>query len=123
MRERLLTTRGLPLPQGDLDWIDRAFKAFYDDGPKIDYYGARPLDAIRPSYRQLMTMKDVTGRYRSFLATEGGFAFVKEMQMNNLIVPVVGDFGGPARCTASATTFARTRIASTCSTRRTSAST
>ena len=96
VRERLLTTRGLPLPQGDLDWIDRAFKAFYDDGPKIDYYGARPLDAIRPSYRQLMTMKDLTGRYRSFLATEGGFAFVKEMQTNNLIVPVVGDFGGPS---------------------------
>ena len=43
-----------------------------------------------------MTMKDLTGRYRSFLATEGGFAFVKEMQTNNLIVPVVGDFGGPS---------------------------
>ena len=96
MRERLLTTRGMPLPQGDLDWIDRAFKAFYDDGPKIDYYGARPLDAIRPLYRQLMTMKDLTGRCRSFLATESGFAFVKEMQTNNLIVPVVGDFGGPS---------------------------
>ena len=96
VRERLLSTRGLPLPQGDLDWIDRAFKAFHDDGPKIDYYGVRPLDAIRPSYRQLMTMKDVTGRYRSFLATESGFAFVKEMQVKNLIVPVVGDFGGPS---------------------------
>jgi hypothetical protein len=96
VRERLLVTRGLPLPQGDLDWIDRALEAFYDDGPKIDYYGARPLDGVRPSYRQLMTTKDATGRYRSFLATESGFAFVKEMQANNLIVPVVGDFGGPA---------------------------
>jgi hypothetical protein len=96
VRERLLTTRGLPLSQADLDWIDRAFRAFYTDGPKIDYYGPRAVDAVRPSYRQLMTAKDVTGRSRSFLATEEGFRFIKELQSRNLIVPVVGDFAGPS---------------------------
>ena len=96
VRERLLTTRGLPLSQHDLEWIDRAFKAFYTDGPKIDYYGSLTVDAVRPSYRQLMTAKDVTGQSRSFLATEEGFRFVKELHSRNLIVPVVGDFGGPS---------------------------
>jgi hypothetical protein len=96
VRERLLTTHGFPLSQADLDWIDRAFKAFYADGPKIDYYGSRPVDAVRPSYRQLMTAKDLTGQARSFLATEERFTFVKDMHSKNLIVPVVGDFGGPS---------------------------
>jgi hypothetical protein len=96
VRERLLTTRGLPLSEADLEWIDRAYKAFYDHGPKIDYYGSRDVDAVRPSYRQLMTAKDIFGHSRSFLATEQGFGFVKEMQTRNLIVPVVGDFGGPS---------------------------
>jgi len=96
VRERLLTTRGLPLSQTDLDWIDRAFRAFYADGPKIDYYGSRTVDAVRPSYRQLMTAKDLTGQSRSFLATEERFRFVKELHSRNLIVPLVGDFGGPS---------------------------
>jgi hypothetical protein len=95
VRERLLGAHGFPLSQTDLDWIDRALKAFYADGPRIDYYGSRILDAVRPSYRQLMTAKDVTGQSRSFLATEDGFRFVKELHSKNLIVPVVGDFGGP----------------------------
>ena len=95
VRERLLTGRGLPLPQSDLEWIDHAFRTFYSNGPNINYYGARSVEAVRPSYRQLMTARDINGRSRSFLGTEEGFRFVKELHSKNLIVPVVGDFGGP----------------------------
>jgi hypothetical protein len=95
VRERLLTTRGLPLSQVDLDWINRAFNAFYADGPKIDFWGSRAVDSVRPSYRLLMTAQDVTGQSRSFLGTEEGFRCVKELHSRNVIVPVVGDFGGP----------------------------
>ncbi len=96
VRERLLATHRLPLSQVDLDWIERAFTAFYDGGPTIDYYGARAVDAVRPSYGQLMAAKDLFGRSRSFLATEDGFRFVKALHSRNLIVPVVGDFAGPS---------------------------
>jgi hypothetical protein len=96
VRERLLTTRGLPLAPIDLDWIDHVFRAFYDDGPEIQFWGSRDVDAIQPTYRQLMTAKDATGESRSFLATEDGFRFVKDLHSRNLIVPVVGDFGGPS---------------------------
>jgi hypothetical protein len=97
VRQRLLT-RGLPLSQTDLDSIDSAFKAFYGDGPNIHFWGSRPVDAaaVRPSYRELMTAQDATGEGRSFLSTEDGFRFVKDLQSRNLIVPVVGDFGGPS---------------------------
>jgi hypothetical protein len=96
VRERLLTTRGFPLSQTDLEWMDRVFTDFFTAGPKIDYYGTRAFDAVRPSYRQLMTSRDLTGQNRSFLATEERFRFVKDLQSRNLVVPVVGDFGGPS---------------------------
>ena len=92
---RLLTAHGFPLSQNDLDWIDRALDAFYADGPEIHFWGSRAVDALRPSYRQLMTTTDLTGQSRSFLATEDDFRFVKALQSSNMLVPVVGDFGGP----------------------------
>jgi hypothetical protein len=94
VRERLRITHGLPLTEADSEWIDRVLRAFYTDGPTIDYYGSRAVDAVRPSFRQLMTAKDMFGRSRSFLATEETFRFVKKLQSRNLILPVVGDFAG-----------------------------
>ena len=95
IRVHLVKTRGLPLTGSDLEWIERIFKAFYTDGPGIRYWGSGDVKAIQPTYRQLMTIEDGTGDARSFLATEEAFEFVKDVQWRNLIVPVVGDFGGP----------------------------
>jgi len=95
IRQRLLTTRSLPLPQSDLDRIDLTFRVFFTAGPLVDYYGSSAVDAVRPSYKQLMTSKDFAGASQSFLATEDRFQFVKSLHTRNLIVPVVGDFGGP----------------------------
>jgi hypothetical protein len=96
VRERLLTTHGFPLSPMDLDWVTRAFTAFYTDGPAIQFWGARVVDqsAVRPSYRALMAARDMLGQQRSFLTTEDGFQFIKDLQSRNRIVPVVGDFGG-----------------------------
>jgi hypothetical protein len=97
VRDRLQTRRKLPLSPADLEWIDRALTAFYTDGPNIRFWGSRTVEneTVQPSYRQLMTSMDMTGQTRSFLASEEGFTFVKELQSRNLIVPVVGDFAGP----------------------------
>ena len=94
IRERLLEAHGYPLAAEDLDWIDYALRAFYTDGPDIHYARARPKDPRGPSYRFLMTANDVQGDSRSYLATEDGFAFVKQLQAANRIVPIVGDFAG-----------------------------
>lgn len=96
VRELLLTTHNFPLAETDLEWIDRAFKAFYADGPDIHFWGDRTVHGLRPSYRWLMTAKDAIGESRSFLGTEDAFRLVKDLHSRNLIVPVVGDFGGPS---------------------------
>src|SRR5262249_29740127 len=35
------------------------------------------------------------GKNRSYLASEENYKIVRDMEMKNLIVPLVGDFGGP----------------------------
>ena len=82
----LTKTRKLPLPQRDLDGIATIYRTFYTSGFYI-----RPS----PSYWDLMAATDATGVERGYLATEAGFAWLKDLQSRNLVVPVVGDFGGP----------------------------
>ena len=42
-----------------------------------------------------MTATDQSGVNRGFLASEELFGVLKDLETRNLIVPVVGDFGGP----------------------------
>jgi hypothetical protein len=95
VRQRLLGTHGWPLTDADLASIDYALEAFQHDGPAIHYGRSRPGSEPGPSYRTLMTARDVSGLPRSYLADEKAFGFVKQLHAKNLIVPVVGDFGGP----------------------------
>lgn len=95
IRERLVNTHGFPLSVDDVAWIEHALNAFYSDGPDIHYSRSLTRDAARPSYRALMTATDAGGESRSYLATEEGFAFVKDLHAGNTIVPIVGDFAGP----------------------------
>jgi len=48
-----------------------------------------------PTYADLMTGSDGAGTNRSYLATEDAFKFLKDLESRNLVVPVVGNFGGP----------------------------
>ena len=47
------------------------------------------------TYASLMLSDDGLGQNRSFLATEENFAFLKDLETRNMVVPIVGDFGGP----------------------------
>jgi hypothetical protein len=94
IRERLLETHGFPLEAQDLEWVDHTLRAFHTDGPNVHYARSHPDDPPTPSYQALMTATDARGESRSFLASEEGFAFVKDLQATNRIVPVVGDFAG-----------------------------
>jgi hypothetical protein len=94
IREHLVSKHRLPLTDPDLDWIAQTLYAFYTDGPDIHYGRSLPPEAAGPSYRTLMTAEDIAGETHSYLATENAFAVVKDLQARNVVVPVVGDFGG-----------------------------
>jgi hypothetical protein len=90
----LTKTHILPLPADDLEGLEAIYQAFYWNG-----YAVR----ASPTYAELMTATDQAGVYRSYLASEDGFVFLKELESHNLVVPVVGDFGGPKAIRAIAT--------------------
>jgi hypothetical protein len=48
-----------------------------------------------PSYSEVMKATDAGGKNWSYLATEENYKNVREMQVKNRIVPLVGDFAGP----------------------------
>jgi hypothetical protein len=90
----LTKTHILPLPADDLAGVEAVYQAFYWNGFAV---------RASPTYADLMTATDQAGAYRSYLATEDGFAFLKDLESRNLVVPVVGDFGGPKAIRAVAT--------------------
>jgi len=46
------------------------------------------------TYADLMMADDGKGEFRSYLGNEQNFLFLKDLESKNLLVPVVGDFGG-----------------------------
>ena len=108
IEDHLVKKHGFPLTSGDLDGIRWAFGNFSRFGPGISYGSS--ISANNPpaivgalggggrgsgvTYADLMTSDDGRGQMRSYLANEENFAFLKDLETRNLVVPVVGDFGG-----------------------------
>jgi len=93
---RLFTRKdGLELSQEDLKGIEEIYQAFYSRGLDIHYEVAPGSAGSFPTYAELMIATDETSVPRSYLATEENFAMIKDLHSRNLIVPVVGNFGGP----------------------------
>lgn len=110
IEDHLVNAHGFPLTPGDREGIRWALGNFYRFGPGISYNSSLSrsippaiVGAIGGSrggnngvtYASLMTAEDGRGEYRSYLANEENFAFLKDLQTRNLVIPVVGDFGGP----------------------------
>jgi hypothetical protein len=95
----LTKTRGIPLSAEDVDGVDRAYRAFYVYGPAINYSASTSLTPLSggnsANYWDLMTQADEKGQELSYLSSEQKFAYLKDFNSRNLLVPVVGNFGGP----------------------------
>lgn len=95
----LTKTHRFPMTQTDLDGVARVYRAFYWFGPEMNYSVTLDLTSTAgrnaASYADLVTQLGANGEPLTFLGTEGKFAFIKDMESKNLIVPVVGNFGGP----------------------------
>jgi hypothetical protein len=89
---------GFTLTRADLGSIDYVYRAFYKEGPEVRYsFGRGSGWQPFPSYRDLMVEhdRDLGGVQRSYLASESLYGALRDIEQRNLIVPIVGDFGGP----------------------------
>jgi hypothetical protein len=109
--DHLKTKHKFPLSEGDVDGIEWALGNYFRFGPSINYnssaseaapdivgatgFGRRNGGFGGVTYADLMVADDGAGQYRSYLANEENFNVLKTLETKNLLVPVVGDFGGP----------------------------
>jgi hypothetical protein len=87
---RLETIHGFHLREDDEKQLRALFFTFLREG--VVTFGS---SVESPGYTALMTATDGQGRNWSFLASEENYRRVRTMHQKNLIVPLVGDFGGP----------------------------
>ena len=95
IRDQLIEDHGFELTPEDEASLGYVFRAFYLGGPRL-VYSRTSVPGVMPTYEELMTEADAEGRHRSYLATEENFGAMRRFQTNNLLVPLVGDFAGPA---------------------------
>src|SRR5437667_2663383 len=101
IKDRLIKQHGFKLSSDDEASIAYVFRAFFIGGPNLGYsnvtFPVRPAAVrILPTYEELMIDTDESGQQRSYLATEENFLTLQQIEKNNLIVPLVGNFAGPS---------------------------
>ena len=86
----ILNGCGLELSEQDWATVERVHQAFYTRGLSIKY------DYIPvPTYAEFLLERDLDGRFQNFLNSPEEFQYVKSMEEENRILPIVGDFAGP----------------------------
>ena len=93
--DRLCVEHNFSLSREDIRTIEYVYRSFVSAGPEIRYsfpsqYGWRRF----PSYSELMLETDAQGELHSYMASEENFQIVKQLELGNLILPIVGDFAG-----------------------------
>lgn len=88
--EQLVTRHKFQLSEPDKTSIAEMLNIFRTAGPdNLSGQGDKKM-----SYARLMAAEDLSGTNHGFLASEGNFRIVKDLENRNLVVPIVGDFAG-----------------------------
>lgn len=84
-----------PLSDADQKSLEYVYTSFRDDGLDISYRvdGTWGNNGF-PTLQEIIAQPDLKGKQGNFLVTVEEYEFVRGMHKKNLIIPVVGDFGG-----------------------------
>ncbi|HZS06725.1 MAG TPA: hypothetical protein VFD58_17940 [Blastocatellia bacterium] len=83
-----------PLSERDQTSLEYVCKSFRNDGLDISYRMEGARGGYFPTLKDLIAQTDLNGKTGNFLASADDYNFVRELHRKNLIIPVVGDFGG-----------------------------
>jgi hypothetical protein len=86
---------GVPLSEQDWAKLRRFHGEFVAEGLSLRFksFGRAP-QPYYPTYRDLLLERDLDGERSGHLSSEEAYRFLRDMQRENRIVPVVGDFAG-----------------------------
>lgn len=90
-----------PLTEDDRISLDYICKSFRDQGVYISYQmdsfrgrGRRGRSGQFPSMREILEQRDSGGKFGNFLASDADYKYVRSLQKQNRIIPIVGNFAG-----------------------------
>jgi hypothetical protein len=95
IHDHLTRKHRFALTPEDLKGIEYIYGQFSYHGPGLSYWTSMRGSRNAPTYWDLMVADDGKGQFRSYLANEENFVFMKELHTRNMLVPVVGNFAGP----------------------------
>ena len=86
-----------PLSEQDQERLQYVYSAFHREGLEISFRigGTNWGPTSFPTLKDLILQPDLNGNLGNFLATEEDYRFVRNLELSNRIIPVVGDFAGP----------------------------
>jgi hypothetical protein len=107
VRKTIQERFGVPLTEKDQTSLEYVFTAFRDENLGIQYRSGGPNWPGSPwgdfpTLRDLILEPDLSGRLGNFLASRDDFEFVCQLQRQNRIIPIVGDFAGTKALTSVA---------------------
>jgi hypothetical protein len=95
--DRALDSFGVPLTTEDRALIHEFHHRFVSAGLglKFESKGRSPR-SYYPTYRELLLETDRQGHQLNFLNSATDYEYIRSMQQQDLIIPVVGDLAGPS---------------------------
>jgi hypothetical protein len=82
------------LSETDQTSLEYVYKSFRNEGLDIAYRFDGWRGSYFPTLRELILQADQRGKLGNFLVSTEDYNFVRDLHRRNLIIPVVGDFGG-----------------------------
>jgi hypothetical protein len=83
-----------PLSARDQTSLEYVYRSFRDEGLDTAFRLNGWTDAEFPTLREVILQPDQNGKLGNFLASREDYDFVRGLHLKNLIIPIVGDFGG-----------------------------
>jgi len=96
LRKTIENTFQFPLSDEDAQGLEYIYYFFWRANLRISYGSGFP------SLRNLILQTDLQGERGNFLARDADYEFVRRLQEQNRVIPIVGDFAGPKALAAVA---------------------
>jgi hypothetical protein len=94
VRDRIRGT-GLDLSDDELSTIESIYRRFTSAGLGLRFTSHnRPPQPYYPTYRNLLLESDISGELASYLVDEDRYQRLRRLQLENRVIPVVGDLAG-----------------------------
>jgi hypothetical protein len=92
--DRIRDDFGIRLDAKDVETLQSTQHAFFDGGLDLRFELHEKNGRKYPSLRELLSEKDANGKLSGFLGSSAAYERVRDLERDNRVIPVVGDFAG-----------------------------